>query len=209
MAVKRSAMILAGGEAKRADGREKYFFSYKGCSFIARLVHAFEGIADEIVIVAKSEKHTRDFQGLPDIVRCTWDREPGRGPVGGISTGIDAVKGETVFIAACDMPTINSAIVTYLFDNIGDYDAIIPQWENTDIEPLHAVYKAEAVRKYMKTCDSLQLRKMVDSLNTKRVSPEELRRFDPDLETFRNINTLAELKALGPEAAYKPKNGEK
>ncbi|HJJ48132.1 MAG TPA: molybdenum cofactor guanylyltransferase [Methanocorpusculum sp.] len=209
MSVKRSAMILAGGEAKRADGREKYFFSYKGCSFISRLVNAFEGIVDEIVIVAKNEKQTENFQGLSDIVRCTWDKERGLGPIGGISAGIEVVRGEAVFLAACDMPTINRSIVTYLFENIGEYDAIIPEWENTDIEPLHAVYKTEAVRRYMKTCDSLALRKLVNSLNTRRVSPEELRKFDPDLETFRNINTLAELKALGPDASYKPKHPEK
>jgi len=208
MCVKRSAMILAGGEAKRANGREKYFFSYKGCSFISRLIHAFEGITDEIVIVAKNEKQTENFQGLSDIVRCTWDKERGLGPIGGISAGIEVVRGESVFIAACDMPTINRNIVTFLFENICEYDAIIPEWENTDIEPLHAVYKSSAVRDYLKANDSLALRKMVNTLNTKRVSPDDLRRFDPDLETFRNINTLDELMALGKDASYMPKHPE-
>lgn len=199
-------MILAGGEAKRANGREKYFFSYKGCSFISRLVHTFEGITDEIIIVAKNEKQTEHFKGLPDTVRCTWDKQPGLGPIGGITSGIDEIQGNTVFIAACDMPTINRTIVTYLFENIGDYDAIIPEWENTDLEPLHAVYKTQAVRQYIQNCSSLALRKMVTTLNTKKVSPNDLRKFDPRLETFRNINTLDELIALGGDATYKPKH---
>ncbi|MDV0442285.1 molybdenum cofactor guanylyltransferase [Methanorbis furvi] len=205
--VRRSAMILAGGEAKRVNGREKYFFFYKGCSFISRLVMTFTGIADEILIVAKSEEQAKQFDGLP--VRCTWDKLRGLGPIGGISSGIEEVKGEFVFIAACDMPTIHRSIVTYLFDHIGEYDAIIPEWENTDIEPLHAVYRVSALRQYLAHHESLSLRDMVNSLHTLRVSSEELRRFDPNLETFQNINTLDELHALGPDAAYEEKHPER
>ena len=91
-------MILAGGDAKRVNGREKYFFFYKGCSFISRLVMVFSGICDEILIVAKSPEQATHFDGLP--VRCTWDKKRGLGPIGGISSGIEEVKGEFVFIAA-------------------------------------------------------------------------------------------------------------
>ena len=208
MPVKRSSMILAGGESRRVNGREKYFFSYKGCSFISRLVSTFEGLVDEIVIVAKNEKQIGHFAGLPAIVRCTWDKSPGLGPIGGISSGIEEVQGETVFISACDMPTISKPIVNYLFEHIGDYDAIIPEWENTDLEPLHAVYKVAAVRKYVESHESLSLHDMVYSLNTKRVSPEMFRDVDPDLESFRNVNTLDELLAMGPEASYQDKHPE-
>lgn len=202
--VVRSAMILAGGEAKRANGREKYFFFYKGCSFISRLVMTFSGVCDEIVIVAKSPEQAKNFANLP--VRCTWDKKRGLGPIGGISSGIEEVRGEFVFIAACDMPTIHRSIVTYLFDHIGEYDAIIPEWENTDLEPLHAVYRVSAVRQYVAVHESLSLRDMVRSLHTLRVSPEELRKFDPNLETFQNINTLDEFQALGPDADYLEKS---
>lgn len=204
--VVRSAMILAGGEAKRVNGREKYFFFYKGCSFISRLIAAFTGITDEILIVARSPEQAERFVDLPGHVRCTWDKKRGLGPIGGIASGIHEVRGEFVFIAACDMPTIHKPIVTYLFDHIGAYDAVIPEWENTDIEPLHAVYRVEAVKKYVENHESLSLRDMVNSLHTLRVSPEEFREIDPELETFRNINTLDELQAMGPEAAYQEKH---
>ncbi len=209
MPVKRSAMILAGGEARRVNGREKYFFSYRGCSFISRLVMTFEGLVDEIVIVAKNEKQTEHFAGLPELVRCTWDKKPGLGPIGGISSGLDEILGELVFISACDMPTIHKPIVQYLFENIGAYDAIIPEWENTDLEPLHAVYRVSALRTYVAEHESLSLRDMVNTLNTKRIPPEMFRTIDPDLESFRNVNTLEELLAMGPEAAYQEKHPEK
>ena len=204
--IKRSAMILAGGEAKRADGRAKYFFSYRGCSFIARLVMVFTGIADEIVIVAKNETQAQQFAGLPSIVRCTWDTQPGLGPIGGIAAGIEEVKGDAVFIAACDMPTISKDVVRYLFDRIDGYDAVIPVWDNADMEPLHAVYRTQAVRDYLKTQTDASLHAMTRSLNACRILPDELRRFDANLETFRNVNTLSDLLAMGPEASYQEKH---
>jgi molybdopterin-guanine dinucleotide biosynthesis protein A len=104
------------------------------------------------------------------------------------------------------MPTIRRSIVMHLFDHIGEYDAIIPEWENTDIEPLHAVYRVSAVRQYVERHDSLSLRDMVNTMHTLRMSSEELRQFDPNLETFQNINTLDELQALGQDATYLEKN---
>lgn len=209
MPIKRSAMILAGGEARRVNGREKYLFSYRGCSFISRLVMTFEGLVDEILIVAKNERQTEHFTGLPAIVRCTWDKKYGLGPIGGISAGLDEIQGELVFISACDMPTIHKPIVQYLFENIDEYDAIIPEWENTDLEPLHAVYRVSALREYIAKHESLSLRDMITTLNTKRIPPEMFRTIDPQLESFRNVNTLEELLAMGPEAAYQEKHPEK
>jgi molybdopterin-guanine dinucleotide biosynthesis protein A len=202
----RSAMILAGGDAKRVDGREKYFFYYKGCSFISRLINVFSGICDEILIVAKNPEQAAHFDGLP--VRCTWDKKRGLGPIGGIFSGIEEVNGELVFITACDMPTIHRSIVTYLFEHIGECDAIVPEWENNDIEPLHAVYRVSAVRRYMEGQESLSLRDMVNSLHTLRVNPRKFWRLDPNLETFQNINTLDELEALGSDATYQERRPE-
>ncbi|HJJ92599.1 MAG TPA: molybdenum cofactor guanylyltransferase [Methanocorpusculum sp.] len=198
--VVRSAMILAGGEAKRVNGREKYFFFYKGCSFISRLVMTLSSICDEIIIVAKSPEQAIHFKGLS--VRCTWDKTQGLGPIGGISSGIEEIKGDFVFISACDMPTIHQSIVSYLFEHIDNYDAIIPEWENANLEPLHAVYRVSEVRRYVEENESLSLRDMVKSLHTLRVNTAEFRKFDPNLETFQNINTLEELKALGSDAMY-------
>jgi len=202
-------MILAGGEAKRVDGRAKYFFSYKGCSFIARLVNVFSGIVDEIIIVARSKEQAEHFTGLPSKVRCTWDKEQGLGPIGGIMSGITEVDGESVFIAACDMPTISKAVVSYLFENLEDYDAIIPEWDNADMEPLHAVYRTDAVKKYLNAEPGTSLRQMIHSLHARKVKPEDLRKFDAGLETFRNVNTLSDLLAMGPEASYQEKHPEK
>ena len=49
----KSAVVLVGGEARRANGKEKYFFTYLGRTFIERLVDSLRQVVDEIILVAQ------------------------------------------------------------------------------------------------------------------------------------------------------------
>jgi molybdenum cofactor guanylyltransferase len=191
----RSAIILVGGEARRANGQEKYFFQYKGRTFIERLVDSLHEITDEIILVAKSPEQCRRFDAIKGV-RCITDIRPGLGPIGGLHAGVSAAKGDLLFVSACDMPCIETAVISYLFNAIGDADAAIPSWNKEMLEPLHAVYRRNALLGYLESHASLSLRFMIRSLNTRYVPVEELRRFDPSLRTFTNINKLEELDRI-------------
>jgi len=191
----RSAIILAGGEARRANGQEKYFFTYKGKTFIERLVGSLSGVVDEIVIVARDPVQCTRFRELSGVI-CISDIRQGLGPVGGLHAGSLAAKGEFVFVSACDMPCIDTTTVSYLFEAIGEYDAAIPMWNEQMLEPLHAVYRRTALLSYLENHSSLSLRAMIQSLNTRYIPVEELRTFDPNLRTFTNINKLEELEHI-------------
>lgn len=191
----RSAVILAGGEARRANGQEKYFFTYEGKTFIERLVEALSETVDEIVIVARDPLQCTRFREIGGIT-CTCDIRQGLGPIGGLHAGTLAAHGEFMFVSACDMPCISTAIVRHLFDSLGPCDAAIPRWNERMLEPLHAVYRREALLAYLENHTSLSLRAMVQSLNTRYIPVEELRAFDPDLRTFTNINKLEELEHI-------------
>ncbi|MEN6395482.1 MAG: molybdenum cofactor guanylyltransferase [Methanoregula sp.] len=188
----RSAIILAGGEARRANGQEKYFFTYEGKTFIERLVGSLSGIVDEIIIVARDPVQCTRFREI-DGITCISDIRQGLGPVGGLHAGSLAAKGELVFVSACDMPCIEPAVVTHLFEAVGQYDAAIPRWNEWMLEPLHAVYRRTALLSYLESHTSLSLRAMIQSINSRYVPVDELRAFDPDLRTFMNINKLEEL----------------
>jgi len=191
----RSAVILAGGEARRANGREKYFFTCGGKTFIERLVETLSDVADEIVIVARSPEQCIRFKDF-DNISCTYDIRQGLGPIGGLHAGTLAVHGDQVFVAACDMPFVNPEVVRYLFDVLGEYDAAIPNWNEWMFEPLHAVYRRDALLSYLESHTSLSLRSMVQTLHTRYIPVEDLRRLDPDLKTFTNINQLDELDRI-------------
>ena len=82
----RSAVVLVGGEARRAQGQEKYFFTYQGRTFIERLVDSLEEVVDEIILVAKSPEQCRRFHRIKGI-RCITDIRGGLGPIGGLHAG--------------------------------------------------------------------------------------------------------------------------
>ena len=188
----RSAVVLVGGEAKRANGQEKYFFTYEGKTFISRLIGSLSQVVDEIVLVARDPEQCSRFD-LLKTVRCITDIRKGIGPVGGLHAGVLEAKGDLVFVAACDMPCINPEVVACLFDLICESDAAIPCWNNEMYEPLHAVYRRSALLTYLGKCESQSLRDMVRDLNATYVPVERLRRYDPALQTFTNINRLEEL----------------
>jgi molybdopterin-guanine dinucleotide biosynthesis protein A len=191
----RSAVVLVGGEARRAHGQEKYFFTYQGKTFIERLVESLQEVVDEIILVARSPEQCRRFHGIRGI-RCITDIRVGIGPIGGLHAGSLAAHGEFIFVSACDMPCINPAVIAHLFDRIDNYDAVIPRWNPDMLEPLHAVYRRSALLNYLESHDSLSLRAMVMSLTAHYVPVEELRVIDPELKTFTNINKLEDLQRI-------------
>ncbi len=197
----RSAIVLVGGAARRAGGREKYFFTLQGKTFIDRLIDTLREVVDEIVVVARDPDQCKRFCHLGDV-RCIADIRRGLGPIGGLHAGALEVHGEYVFVAACDMPCIGPAVVRLLFDAARGYDAAIPCWNTEMLEPLHAVYRTDALLTYLEEHESLSLRTMIWSINTRYVRIDEIRRIDPDLLTFTNINKLEDLRMIDPSSEH-------
>ena len=191
----KSAVVLVGGEARRANGQEKYFFTFHGRTFIERLVDSLRQVVDEIILVARDPEQCRRFSSIGGV-RCITDIRTGIGPIGGLHAGSLAARGDLIFVSACDMPCIDHTVIAYLFDHIDTYDAVIPCWNPDMLEPLHAVYRKTALVKYLESHRSLSLRQMVLNLSARYIPVDELRSIDPGLRTFTNINKLDDLERI-------------
>ena len=191
----RSAVILVGGEARRANGQEKYFFTYEGKTFIERLIESLSQVVDEIILVARDPEQCKRFNKI-NGVRCITDIRTGTGPIGGLHAGTLAARGDVLFVSACDMPCVDPRVIAYLFDRIENYDAAIPSWNPEMLEPLHAVYRRTALIGYLENHVSLSLRTMVRGLNTLYVPINEIRAIDHELTTFTNINKVEDLERI-------------
>lgn len=191
----RSAVILVGGEARRANGQEKYFFTYEGKTFIDRLIESLALVVDEIILVARDPEQCKRFSAIAGV-RCITDIRPGTGPIGGLHAGTLAAHGDLIFVSACDMPCVDPQVIAHLFNRIDDHDAAIPCWNPEMLEPLHAVYRRTALIAYLDDHASLSLRTMVRELNTLYVPIEEIQAIDHELKTFTNINKIEDLERI-------------
>jgi molybdenum cofactor guanylyltransferase len=194
----RSAIVLVGGEARRAGGREKYFFLRNGKTFIQHILEALRGVVDEVVLAARDPAQCERFSHLAGV-RCVPDIRKGVGPTGGLHAGVLEARGDLVLVVACDMPCINARVLGHLFSLMDDYDAVIPAWNPEMLEPLHAVYRRSALLAYLEEPGHRSLREMVKGMRVRYVEIEELRRMDPELASFTNINKIEDLEKLAKD----------
>jgi len=189
----RTAVILAGGKGSRLNFVEKALLELHGKPILNHIIETLSACVDEIIVVARDEEQQRHLH-LPGVI-VVRDEVRDFGPVAGICSGLKASSSQYAFVAACDMPFIKGDVVDFLFHRAAGYDVAIPY----PPEPLHAVYRRETTIMAAKT--AIQRRKgaimyIVDQLRVNYVPKDEIRRIDPSLCTFVNINSLEDVEIL-------------
>jgi molybdopterin-guanine dinucleotide biosynthesis protein A len=195
MVVHRSALILLGGMATRAGNRPKYLFEYEGETFLHRQIQVLREVTDEIILSCRDTEQCLEVQNYP-ADQIVTDIRKAAGPSEGIRTGALVARGEQIFIVACDMPLISRDVIEYLFVCLDCAEAVIPGWEDGNLEPLHGVYRRDSLLQYFTKNTSLRLRTIADTLNTVIVPVQKIRIRDPTLLSFTNINDLQTLQKL-------------
>ena len=66
------------------------------------------------------------------------DTYPGKGPLGGIYTGLGAAESFYNLVVACDMPFLNQTLLDNMIQNSANFDLVVPRLGNM-VESLHAV----------------------------------------------------------------------
>ncbi|HEY3272465.1 MAG TPA: molybdenum cofactor guanylyltransferase [Methanocella sp.] len=195
----RSGIILAGGRSTRFGGGEKSLRAVDGKPMICRVREALLPEVDELVVSVRDERQ-RDlvFPFLSEGNHTfAYDRLRDIGPLAGVLESLKAARGEYVFIAACDMPFINSRAIDFLFEKARGHDAAVPVGPNDFLEPLHAVYRRESMIKAVEESLRLGEHRIASPLRHLKdvvyVPFEEIKAVDPELKTFRNINRAEDM----------------
>jgi molybdenum cofactor guanylyltransferase len=189
--MKRGAIILCGGRSSRM-GVDKAFLPFGHETMLERVVRIISSVvvSPHIAVVAAAD------QQLPQLeVIIARDLVEYQGPLTGIARGCESLPPavEAFFVSGCDTPLLSSAVIRFLFETIGNFECIVPQDED-GIYPLCAVYRSDALRGIMDFEDQ-SLRRFIARLRTHYVPYDELRAMDPDLNSFRNVNTHADYLA--------------
>jgi molybdopterin-guanine dinucleotide biosynthesis protein A len=198
--MQRTVIILAGGKGQRVQARDKCLIPLGSKPLIQHVVENLAGVADELIVAARDEQQGAAIkERIPNTIALVYDSVEGFGPLAGFLAGLARAAAPYALIIGCDMPFVDPQVVELLFAVAahGEYDAVVPQWKNGMLEPLHAVYKREptlaAVRDAISRGDE-KLANVLARLRHVHFLPiPELREITPDLRTFRNINTHAEL----------------
>ena len=190
-----SAVILAGGENTRMP-LLKAFIEVDGQSIIERNLNILDQLFKEVSIVT-NQPELYTYLGVPML----GDIYNTRGPMTGIVTALLSASNHWVFVSACDMPYIHKSVINYMALQRKGVDAVVPVVKGKT-EPLFALYSKQMLSSMEKvllsSCKSLR-----DFLNSKRVkyiTTAEVKKFDPEVLSFINLNTPRDLTLyLTPE----------
>jgi molybdopterin-guanine dinucleotide biosynthesis protein A len=194
----RSAIVLAGGFSSRF-GQDKGVLELANKPLIRHVVDAVESVVDETIVVTNSEERVAKYaKFLRSEVKFAVDVGELRSPLIGALTGFGAAQGEYSLLLPFDTPFISRKVVSLLFELCLNRAAVIPRWPNGHIEPLHAVYRTAPALEAAKVAvaeKKLKVRAMIEKLSGVRyVSTLVIQQLDPELRTFFNVNTPADLK---------------
>ncbi|MFP3869891.1 MAG: molybdenum cofactor guanylyltransferase [Syntrophobacteria bacterium] len=193
------AVVLAGGGSRRF-GRNKALELFRGERLLDRQVRILGSLFPRLLVITNQPELYLDLN-----VTVVQDMIPGQGPLGGIYTGLVFAQGETVFVSACDMPFVQSAVIGRMVQLAGDYDVVIPERGNR-LEPLRAVYSCRCLPHIKRMLDrqEFQVISFFSHVTVYRLCQEEIDDLDPMGLSFFNINIpedLVRAEELAPSAA--------
>ncbi len=183
-----TAVVLAGGRSQRM-GQDKVWLDAGGQPLIVRVVERLHELVAEVVVVRATP--TVVMPPLP--ARIVDDRYRAAGPLAGLHAGLHAAVTPWVFALACDMPSLNPALVRYLALLRPWHDAVVP-CPTGQPEPLHAFYHRRCLPA-VEACLERGQRQLLAFYAEVRVRPvplPEITIFDPNLSSFTNVNTPEE-----------------
>ncbi len=190
--MKVTAIILAGGRNRRF-GRNKALEPIEGQSLIERVIESIKPLTNQILVVTSPEKTETPFTGKVEILT---DIYPARGPLGGIYTGLQAARSQYSIVVACDMPFLNASLLRHMLELAHDFDAVVPQLGEAQIEPLHAIYARSCLAgmKSMLEQGQLRINSFLKTIRVRYIDKAECQELDPELLSFFNINYRSDLE---------------
>lgn len=186
-----TGIILAGGESKRLNNVEKSNLLVGNRRIIAWMMSVYEKLFSEIILVSNHPTTYLEWDAI--VVKDIYTK---RSSLTGIHSGLFYTKTDHAFIAACDTPFLKKDLVKVIVQHIdSSTDVVIPRTD-VGIEPLCAVYSRRCLQTVQGALEqnNLKIRNVFNKLKVKEVPETVLRKIDPGLASFFNINTPDDLE---------------
>ena len=192
-----SGIILAGGHSRRM-GQNKALLPHPGnqsVTFVEHLASILTPLCAEVLIVARDEAQAPGY--TPPGVRVLFDLVPDSGPLMGLYTGLNAATTQRALVVAVDMPYVSPGVLSFLLSQPLT-DAMLVPLVNNIPQVLLALYPRSIIPFIQERIRQGRRdpRSLLEIAPVQYISEEQLRKVDPHLRSFINVNTPEELKEL-------------
>lgn len=195
-----SGAILCGGLNTRMHGLTKSLLPIGDQTFVQRLAQTLQTVCSEVFLITRTPKQY-GFVPLPaytDIfhLRCSLT---------GIHAALSHSGHKHVFITACDTPLLAPEVIRVLLAQACEEDDVVVPVIGGYYEPLCALYAQTClpVTAELLQAGRAKISAMYSQVRVRTVPESEIRRADPDLESFLNVNTPQDLKCLRKRRSYR------
>ena len=174
-------------------GRDKVFETVGDRNLLDLVIDRVTPLSRETILVTASNKaliKSEKYSGL----KAVTDIHPGKGPLGGVYTGLITSSSFCNLVVASDMPFLNPALLNHMMEILADFDVVVPRVGDF-MEPLHAVYTKNCLKpmELLLKQDKLSVHRLFPMVRTRYLETDEIETFDPAHLSFFNINTQSDL----------------
>jgi len=135
-----SAILLAAGQSKRMDGKNKLTKEIHGVPLIKHSVrNILASSIDELIIVLGHQKEiVKKLVDNNEKIKCVFNKEFESGMASSIKTGLNNLskKTEAFFICLGDMPMVNHNIYDQLIKSRNQKDILVPTYKGRQGNPV-------------------------------------------------------------------------
>ncbi len=184
--------ILAGGFGTRL-GEDKASALLSGRPLLHWMADAVAALSDDLLVARRSDQ---DLPLPPAGVlwREVADLRGDAGPLAGIEAALLASRHDLVLAVATDMPLVRPRVLRQIAAACAGYDAVMPVLGEV-AQPLCAGYRRSALPVIQEQLDAGdgRIRRIMETLRGRFLAEAELAAYDPDLESFTNVNRREDL----------------
>lgn len=193
----KTAIILAGGKSSRM-GENKALLPFGDRPLIQRVVDEVRPHFDDLILVTNQPE---SYMAMEDI-RLVSDVHPNQGPLGGIMSGLLASRGRHNLVVSCDMPFLNHMLLDYMWTLRNWGDVVVPLTHEA-LSPMCAIYDRQVLPTLASALAAGERKVMglYPKLKVHYIREDELKAYDPQLLSFRNVNTRDDYEAALRELA--------
>jgi molybdenum cofactor guanylyltransferase len=181
-----SCIILAGGEAKRFNRKDKGLVELNKKPLIAHVIDRVKNQVDDIVISANRNIETYK-RYTPNVIADQLENF--QGPLAGIAAAMPYCKHKRVLIVPCDIPLLPHDLVEKLVTDNTNHLHIVKSGERLQLIFLMPHNLLHTLNSYLEQGHQ----KVMDWAKSQNPIIIE---FDDVTNAFANLNTLDDLKQL-------------